>query len=205
VYDPICILVDKLYVGLLCSHHSSYYLSYLRVVLIIINIYSPSTVSRFRREASDEKREKIRKLSTSSGSEEEDTASSEYDIFSTVERAFNMITSSAISALVLIPLLICCLVAATMACLPILLLLRVSSILLLPFTSFSSSSACHDDDDVDSSIQPYSPPTSSESVEAITERLFHFMGYSSLQYCPDGSDDRSPSNYVDNMIHATRL
>jgi len=115
-----------------------------------------------------------------------------------------MITSSAISALVLIPLLLCGLFAATMASIPVLLLLRLSSIL-LPFTSFSSSSACHGDDDVDSSIQPYSPPTSSESVEAITERLFHFMGYSSLQYCPDGSDDRSPSNYVDNMIHATRL
>jgi hypothetical protein len=177
---------------------------YLRVVLVIIYIFSSSTVSRFRREASDEKREKIRKLSTSSSSEEEDTGASEYDIFSTVERAFNMITSSAISALVLIPLLICGLVAATMACLPVLLLLRVSSILLLPFTSFSSSSACLDDDDVDSCILPYFPPTS-ESVEAITERLFHFMGYPSLQYCSDGSDGKSPSNYVDNMIHATRL
>jgi hypothetical protein len=108
-----------------------------------------------------------------------------------------MITSSAISALVLIPLLLCGLFAATMASIPVLLLLRLSSIL-LPFTSFSSSSSCHGDDDVDSSIQPYSPPTSSESVEAITERLFHFMGYPSLS-----DDGKSPSNYVDNMIHAT--
>lgn len=175
----------------------------LRVVHHII-IISPSTVSRFRREALDETKEKIRKHSIS---EEEDTGSAtEYDPFTQIERAFNIVTSSAISALVLIPILIAGLVAATMACLPVLLLLRVSSILLLPFTSFSSSSSCHGDDDVDSSIQPYSPPTSSESVEVITERLFNFMGYPSLPYCPSSSSDgTTTSNYVDNMIHANRL
>ena len=100
----------------------------------------------------------------------------EYSAPSPLERAFNVASSSVITASVLI----IGLVAATMACLPILLLLRVSSILLFPFNT------CQDD--VDSSIRPYSPPTDVEA-SSFTERvLFNFMGNrphsssSSVQY-----------------------
>ena len=73
---------------------------------------------------------------------------------SPVERAFDIASSSVISA----SFLIIGLVAAQVVCLPILLLLRVSAMLFFPFNSRR--------DDVDSSIRPYSPPT--DDVDACT-------------------------------------
>ncbi|KAL3823139.1 hypothetical protein ACHAXA_010395 [Cyclostephanos tholiformis] len=127
--------------------------------------YTRSDIKRFRREALEERREYKR--------EEGGTDSSAP---SPVERAFDIATSSAISAFVLI----IGLVAATMACLPILLLLKVSSMLFFPFAS------CHDD--VDSSILPYSPPTDVEASSLAERILFNFIGSRPLS-------DSSGGNY----------
>ena len=109
---------------------------------------------RFRREALEERREKTR-----------EERRKDYSSPSPVERAFDIASSSMISAF----LLVIVLVAATMTCLPILLLLRVSSMLFFPFNSSQ--------DDVDSSIRPYSPPTDDVEASSFTERmLFSFVG-----------------------------
>lgn len=90
---------------------------------------------------------------------------------SPVERAYDVATSSAICAAVLIVGAL----AATMACLPVLLVLRVSSVLFYPFVD------SHGQDDVDSSIRPYAPPSSSDvECSSLTERmLLNFVGSSS--------------------------
>lgn len=94
---------------------------------------------------------------------------------SPVEWAFDIATSSAICASVLIIGVI----AATMAYLPILLLLRVSSMLLFPF--FNSHH-----DDVDSSIRPYSPPSDVESSSLKERILLNFIGSPSLSCSSSG-------------------
>jgi len=109
---------------------------------------------RFRKEASEERKEKMR-------DERKKNSSSP----SPVERVVDIASSSVISALILVIVL----VAATMTCLPILLLLRVSSMLFFPLNSSQ--------DDVDSSIRPYSPPTDDLEASSFTERiLFNFVG-----------------------------
>ncbi len=117
---------------------------------------------RFRREASEEMREKKGEEMTEKTREEMRKDSSAP---SPVERVFDIASSSIISA----SFLIIGLVAAQVACLPILLLLRVSSILFFPLNSRR--------DDVDSSIRPYSPQSVDVEASSFTERLlFSFMG-----------------------------
>ena len=115
---------------------------------------NPLSQDRFRIEASEERREKMRYETRKDSSSP-----------SPVERAFDIASSSVISA----SFLIIGLVAAQVVCLPILLLLRVSAMLFFQFNSRR--------DDVDSSIRPYSPPTDDVDACTFTERiLFYFVG-----------------------------
>ncbi|KAL3760071.1 hypothetical protein ACHAWU_006619 [Discostella pseudostelligera] len=130
--------------------------------------YTRSELARFRREVSEERR-----LSSSP------SCSSSSSTFSPVERALNIVTSS----LLIATLFIFALLATTIASLPILLFLKIASLL------FSGK----EEDDVDSSIRPYSPPSSSKvslsskgnsneaGLVSFTERmLYSLMGdYSS--------------------------
>jgi len=93
---------------------------------------------------------------------------------SPVQKAFNIASSSIITALFLIVGLI----AATIACLPILLLLKVSSVL---FSSWSSQ------EHVDSSLQPHSAATEIGTSSFAERLLINLIGDSSLSCTRDGA------------------